>query len=171
MVDRVFENLCAPKKPTRPSTKGGGRAFRNARRRIPLRDCGFRENEVVVAAIDGSSERAVLEGIGPLLGNEKILKTLKRARRSRRGLKFVRGKADKSSYASPTLQRRKPKKEDTDEKHPNAVPNIDSDKGKLVDEYCHDYDPLCDVSEYQKQLLVGLLAIGSGTVVFSALGL
>ena len=40
-------------------------------------DSGFQENEVLVAAIKGSSERAVLQGIGPILGNKKIRKILK----------------------------------------------------------------------------------------------
>lgn len=188
-VDRVFENLCSPRaKPTDPADNkktigSNSDDCGNETCRLSLQDCAFRENEVVVAAIDGSSERAVLLGIGPLLRNEKILKTLKRARRSRRGLKFVRGEADDDKGSSYLLQknrgmslrRRRTKKESkgSDEKHPNAnaVPKLDSDCGELVDEYCHDYDPLYDVAEYHRKLLLGIFAIGSGTAIFVALGL
>jgi len=193
-VDRVFENLCAPRaKQTDPAVNettidSNSDDCDNEMCRLPLQDFAFRENEVVVAAIDGSSERAVLLGIGPLLRNEKILKTLKRARRSRRGLKFVRGEADGDKGSSNHLQksrdlsvrRRRTKKESKvpDENHPkpnavpnDAVPNLDSDCGGLVDEYCHDYDPLYDVAQYHRQLLLGIIAISSGTAIFAALGL
>ncbi len=137
--------------------------------KLTLRECGFRENEVVVAAIEGSSERAVLAGIGPLLGNPKILKTLKRARRSRRGLKFVRGKDEEMPYH---LQKRRDlslrRKSTIKKKDELAIPKIEPE---LVDEYCRDYDPLYDVTEYHKQLLRGILAVGAGTIVLSALGL
>jgi hypothetical protein len=59
---------------------------------VPLPECGFRENELLVVAIKGSSERDVLEGISPILSNDRIMKTLKRGRRSRRSLKFVRNR-------------------------------------------------------------------------------
>ena len=137
-----------------------------------------------MAAIHGSSEPAVLAGIGPLLSNQKILKTLKRGRRSRRGLKFISrygyggddgkdGLYHRQKSRNLSRRRRKTKKQikGSDEKHPNAVPQMDADCGELVDEYCHDYDPLYDVAEYHTKLLLGILAVGSGTVVFSALGL
>ena len=57
---------------------------------VPLPECGFRENELLVVAFKGSSESDVLEGISPILSNDRIMKTLKRGRRSRRSLKFVR---------------------------------------------------------------------------------
>ena len=155
----AFENLCEePESET-----------------ITLRECGFRENEVVVAAVEGSPRRAVLEGIGPLLGNAKIRKTLKRARRSRRGLKFVRAKSEREDpyhlqkRRDLSLRRKNAKKET--KRIDVIVPKIEPDAAELVDEYCHDYDPLYDVAEYHKHLLLGILAIGSGTVVFSALGL
>jgi hypothetical protein len=193
-VDRVFENLCGLRaKQTHSSDNDTTIASNkddcgNETRRLPLQDFAFRENEVVVAAIDGSSERAVLLGIGPLLRNEKILKTLKRARRSRRGLKFLRGEADEdkgSSYhlrksRDLSVRRRRTKKECRvpDENHPkpNAVPddavlNLDSDCGELVDEYCNNYNPLYDVAQYHRQLLLGIVAISSGTAIFAALGL
>ena len=142
-----------------------------------LQDCGFKENEVLIAAIEGSSERAVLQGIGPILGNKKIRKTLKRARQSRRGLKFIRRKQevfhnDKDSQYhlqkrfDLVLRRRKLTDEGTEKI--GDIPNIETD---CVDEFRRDCDPLSDVSEYRRQLLLCMLAIGSGTVVFSALGL
>ena len=172
-----FVNLCLPQS----TADSHNESFHETKNQL-LRDCGFRENEVVVAAIDGSSERAVLEGIGPLLENEKIQQTLKRARRSRRGLKFIRGiheadNNDKDCHyhlqkrRDLSLRRRQTKQEGRDKKHTDAVPKIETDSVELMDENCHDYDPLYGAAEYHKQLLLGILAIGSGTVVFSVLGL
>lgn len=184
-IDKTFENLCTPPaKHTSTVNNDTTNSSSNGQYSLPLQDCAFRENELVVAAIDGSSELAVLAGIGPLLSNEKILKTLKRARRSRRGLKFLKRREDdrnnsigsdyhrQKSHDLSFRRRRKAKKESkgSDETHPNTVPNLDKDCGDLVDEDCHDYNPLHDVAEYHKQLLLGIFAVSSGTVVLSALG-
>lgn len=176
------------------SSKQNERQVDDSECSLLLRDCAFRENELVVAAIEGSSERAVLEGIGPLLSNANVMKTLKRGRRSRRGLKFVGGEdeEDKSNryhrqkrrYLSLRKRQKKHKndgnKEQPETKYSHAIVAATKTKtnttttqctGDLVDEYCHDYDPFQDVGEYHKQLLFGILAVGSGTIVFSALGL
>ncbi|OEU17791.1 hypothetical protein FRACYDRAFT_238216 [Fragilariopsis cylindrus CCMP1102] len=70
---------------------------------VPLPECGFRENELLVVAFKGSSESDVLEGISPILSNDRIMKTLKRGRRSRRSLKFVRnsGRLGKKGKCGP----------------------------------------------------------------------
>ena len=155
---------------------------------LSLRDCGFRENELVVAAIHGSSEQAVLEGIGPLLSNDKIMKTLKRARRSRRSLKFIHGidddndddddsgDANEGGHSHRRRRQRRPlslgstKQKLIVSKGSNENNTVDCG-GELVDEYCHDYDPFYDVSEYHKQLSLALLVVCVGTVVFSVIGL
>lgn len=187
-ADKDFQNLCSPpakqtspvhKETTNSSSSKSERSYDECY--LQLQDCGFRENEMIVASIHGSSERAVLAAIGPLLSNEKIQKTLKKARRSRRGLKFIRredGDDKCNSYhrrksRNLSLRRRKTKKEHkrSDEKGDGTVPNLDVNSGELVDDYCHDYDPLYDVAEDYQQLLYGILAVCSGTVVFSALGI
>jgi len=198
-TDRVFEKLGSPlanriSDETLTSSKQNERQVDDSECSLLLRDCAFRENELVVAAIEGSSERAVLEGIGPLLSNANVMKTLKRGRRSRRGLKFVGGEdeEDKSNryhrqkrrYLSLRKRQKKHKndgnKEQPETKYSHAIVAATKTKtnttttqctGDLVDEYCHDYDPFQDVGEYHKQLLFGILAVGSGTIVFSALGL
>jgi len=202
MADKGFQNLCASSaQTTAPATNNttvgsdGGEDDCS----LSLCDCDFRANELVVAAIHGSSERAVLAGIGPLLSNQRILRTLKRARRSRRGLKFISkngcgaaegkdGLYHRRKSRDLSVRRRKTKREikgsdqkhlresrkeikGLDEKYLSALPQMDAYSGELVDEYCHDYDPLYDVAEYHTKLLLGILAISSGTVVFSALGL
>lgn len=165
----AFVNLCSPR------TKAESESSHTLSSLL-LQDCGFQENEVLVAAIKGSSERAVLQGISPILGNKKIRKTLKRARHSRRGLKFIRKKQevfhrDKDSQYHVqkqfelVLRRRKTQEKGREEI--DEIPNIDINGAALAD----DYEPLSDVAEYRRQLMLCMLAIGSGTVVFSALGL
>eukprot|EP00532_Pseudo-nitzschia_australis_P004623 CAMPEP_0168197688 /NCGR_PEP_ID=MMETSP0139_2-20121125/21321_1 /TAXON_ID=44445 /ORGANISM="Pseudo-nitzschia australis, Strain 10249 10 AB" /LENGTH=441 /DNA_ID=CAMNT_0008122223 /DNA_START=50 /DNA_END=1375 /DNA_ORIENTATION=+ len=78
--DEAFENLCED---------------RDKQSSLTLTDCDFRENELIVASVSGSSEQAVLDGIGSLLSNAEIKKTLKRARRSRRSLQFVYSKEER----------------------------------------------------------------------------
>jgi hypothetical protein len=144
---------------------------------LPLPECDFRENELVVVAIKGSSERAVLEGIGPILSNDRIMKTLKRGRRSRRSLKFVRSRrrrvkqrwrrlklpSSSSSSSRKTILVRKgiaeSKKSDTNDCSStcsSTESKIDaslidstysSSNDDLVDVYCHDYDPFNGISE------------------------
>jgi hypothetical protein len=54
-----------------------------------LGDCNLSFCEMVVAATPGSTKEEIAAGVGPLLANVRLMKTLRRARRSRRGLKFV----------------------------------------------------------------------------------
>jgi len=146
---------------------------------LPLTNGGFRENELVVAAIEGSSERAVLEGIGPLLSNNRIMTTLKRGRRSRRSLKFVRSNGNvgwrrlkilPSSSSSSMMTRRKSiitKKSDY-----ICSSTTNSSNKELVDEYCHDYDPFNGTSEDKwGQLFHAFVAVFVGTLIFSTFGL
>jgi len=162
---------------------------------LPLTNCGFRENELVVAAIEGSSERAVLEGIGPLLSNDRIMTTLKRGRRSRRSLKFVRNNGNvgwrrlklslspksPSSSSSSMITRRKSritKKSDyicsstSRSSAGSKIYTINSSSNDLVDEYCHDYDSFNRTSEDKwGQLLRAFVAVFVGTLIFSTFGL
>lgn len=158
---------------------------------LTLTECAFKENELVVASVRGSPERAVLEGIGSLLSNDKIVKTLKRARRSRRSLQFVPGPGEmKSQTNTNSRQRKRPsskdkksqttktkdvkKKSETDCRSTTLIKTKTTTKPdctELLDVYCDDYDPLRDESEFFRQLLVGVVAVGTGTAVFSALGI
>ncbi|VEU41904.1 unnamed protein product [Pseudo-nitzschia multistriata] len=181
-VDNAFVNICAS-----PQSTSENETSTEEFSSQTLTDCAFRENELLVASVRGSSERAVLEGIGSLLSNDTILKTLKRARRSRRSLKFVYSEDDRRYRTLRSLKTRKrrankdakksdvqlpivePKNEVHHREQTAATTQIDCTD--LVDEYCHDYDPFCDESDFYLQLLVAIITISLGTVVFSAMGI
>lgn len=180
-VDQFFVNLCSLRKNDQKNQSKSKSNYEEPS--LLLRECGFRENELIVAAIHGSSERSVLAGIGPVLSNEKIRKTLKRARRSRRGLKFIGGEDaedDEDSIGGHSAQRQQPqslrrrqrKTEENNGKPAERPKENASGCGELldVDEYCDDYDPIRDVADFCKQLSVGIIVVCLGTFIFSAVG-
>lgn len=180
-VDQFFVNLCSSRKNNSTNQTASEKNYEESS--LLLRECGFRENELIVAAIHGSSERSVLTGIGPLLSNEKIRKTLKRARRSRRGLKFIGGENAEDDEDSidghsaqiqqpQSLRRRQRKTEENNGIYAERPKQDTSNCGELldVDQYCDDYDPIRDVADFYKQLLVGIIVVCLGTFIFSALG-
>ena len=191
--DEAFENLCEDK---------------DKQSSLTLTDCDFRENELIVASVSGSSEQAVLDGIGSLLSNDDIRKTLKRARRSRRSLQFVYSKEERcqrrrkrrasilrrrllkkgskgvsyeknhdvvvESKGASILRKKLAKKGSSDERPEENCCAVESETEPVcsdpVDECCHNNCDELSSESYKQQLLVALFTIGSGTVVFSAMG-
>jgi hypothetical protein len=56
---------------------------------IPLEDCTVHISDILVATVTGCTEEQALSSMDPLLSNAILMKTMRRARRSRRGLKWI----------------------------------------------------------------------------------
>eukprot|EP00537_Pseudo-nitzschia_pungens_P013896 CAMPEP_0172396456 /NCGR_PEP_ID=MMETSP1061-20121228/25118_1 /TAXON_ID=37318 /ORGANISM="Pseudo-nitzschia pungens, Strain cf. pungens" /LENGTH=398 /DNA_ID=CAMNT_0013128293 /DNA_START=93 /DNA_END=1289 /DNA_ORIENTATION=- len=170
-VDKAFVKLCATDEEGASDSDSASSVEDSS---LTLAECAFKENELLVASVRGSSERAVLEGIGSLLSNQKIVKTLKRARRSRRSLQFVSGETKKERRSRQRKRRSsKKKKQDTVKETMITEEDIKALDSciEYLDEYCHDYDPLREETEFCRQLLVAIVTVCSGTAVFSAMGI
>jgi len=172
-----FENMCVSQSTTQNEDTLS----------VPLQDCGFRENEMIVAAIEDSSETAVLQGIGSLLGNNLVRKSLKQGCRSKRGLKFVTG-----SERQRTNHNDKDKENDNSDpcnyltndfqdyaaiipkqraaassilKNPNYSAAIALPNNTSLDDF---FDPPA-ADEVLKGSLIGILAVGWGTIILNCM--
>jgi hypothetical protein len=163
------------------ATKGG------ALERIPvgctlLRDCNFRTNELVVASMEGSQHEDLLQGLGPLLGNSRLMKRVRRGQKSGLGLKLV---SDDGDDENPKTKRRTSRRRSSRRSRTNvsrdSSPTSTSCTEDLIEGYGNEVErcnpELIDHREYEGtestrgKLFQAAFMITAGTIVFSAIGI
>jgi hypothetical protein len=122
-----------------------------------LEGCNLNFCEMIVAAPSDSTEEEILEGMCPLLANKPLMKTLRRARRSRRGLKFVVQQQTQCSRGMEVLM----------ETRDVLLKSVFVGLGL----YYEEDDDIEDDERFELELMRAVFTVTGLTVLFSVLGI